>query len=861
VNLSLFRWLRTAVLGLVWVLLLAGFALACTFVYLAPSLPTAKNLHTVELAAPLRVYTSSGGLISQIGEQRRIPVSYEDVPKVVQQAVLAAEDDRFFEHHGLDWMGVIRALVTNVVSADATGQGGSTITQQAARNMFLTLDQTLRRKLSEVFVTYRMEHEFSKEQILAIYLNVALFGQRSLGIAAAAETYYGKHLDQLTVGQVATLVGVLPAPSKYNPVTNPRNAEVRRNYVLGRMVKLGYIDAATAAAAEKEVVATHVHAPLVDVEAQYVAEMARQKIVSLYGEAAVNAGYKVFTTIDGRLQAAANRALRLGLIEYDRRHGYRGHLGKVKLPASASNGELDKLLGDFESMALLQPAVVTAVADRSAQVHIRGGGDATIDWEGLKWAQRVNKSGAFSGPRPVKAADVVARGDVIFVITDDRGAAQLAQPPLAQSALIALNPDDGAYVALVGGFDFHSNKFNRVIQAHRQPGSGFKPFLYSAALEEGITPASVFMDAPVLGDRDGGEENWRPENSGGGYSGPMRMREALVRSKNTVTARIIKAIGVNPVIDHAVKFGFRRDSLPPYESLALGVQLATPLEMATAYATFANGGFKVEPYFITRIEDSSGKVVFETKPKIACAACEQPVMAVAPAAPAAAPEGTAAAEPATAPGDAAAPQAPALADVMTPRPHIRDVDAPPALRELARRQGGLGYLPASLLASRAISAQNAWLMSDILHDVTVRGTAVRSRSLGRDDLSGKTGTSQESRDNWFNGFNSHLVASVWVGFDNEKSLGESEEGSRTALPIWIHFMREALRNVPPSRMERPGGLIDLRVSPTTGLLADQNDPNAVYETFLLNHQPALPEGGSAAGAGGAHSGGGGEPIF
>jgi penicillin-binding protein 1A len=861
VNPSYLRWLRMAALGVCGFFLVVIFAIACSFVYLAPALPTAENMHTKELAVPLRVYTSSGGLMAQIGEERRIPVSYADIPDVVRQAVLAAEDDRFFEHSGLDWAGVTRALVTNVVSIDATGQGGSTITQQAARNMFLTLDQTARRKLSEVFVTYRMERDFSKEQILAIYLNVALFGHRSYGIAAAAETYYNKHLDELTVGEAATLAGLLPAPSRYNPITNPKSAEVRRNYVLGRMTKLGFIDEATQAAALKERVASRGFAPKVDVDAPYVAEMGRQKVVELFGEAAVNAGYKVFTTIDGRLQAAANRAVRLGLIEYDRRHGYRGHLGKVEVPAAADARELDALLVKFDSVGVLLPAVVTKVADTSAEVHIRALGAAKINWDGLSWAQPViNKNGAL-GPRPRKAADVVKVGDVVMVVSDRRGTALLAQLPRAQSALIALDPKDGSVVSLVGGFDFHDNKFNRVTQARRQPGSGFKPFIYSAALEDGFTPASIILDMPILRERGDEEENWRPENSGGGYSGPMRLRDALVHSRNLVSIRILRSIGVDAAIDHAAKFGFRKDAMPRYDSLALGVQSVSPMEMATGYATFANGGFKVDWYLISRIEDSSGKVVFEAKPKIACAECEQ--QAVSPLLETVAVEETVAAEPAVVVDGAALPAEGTAVVATPPRLLLRDVDAPPALREMARTQGGLGYLPADRLAPRVLSAQNAWLMSDIMHDVTVRGTAARSRTLGRDDLAGKTGTSQESRDSWFNGFNSQLVASVWVGFDDDKSLGNTEDGSRIALPIWIHYMREALRNVPPARMERPGGLIDLRVSTTTGALADPTDPNAVYETFMLQHQPRMAQPGDVGigGEGGGAGGGGGEPIF
>jgi penicillin-binding protein 1A len=491
----------------------------------------------------------------------------------------------------------------------------------------------------------------------------------------------------------------------------------------------------------------------------------------------------------------------------------------------------------------------------------------------MDWARPVNKSGAM-GAFPKKAADVVAVGDVVMVVVDKHGAAELAQQPRAQIALVALDPADGAVVSLVGGFDFSSNEFNRVTQARRQPGSGFKPFLYSAALDNGLTPSSIIFDLPPVLERGSNdEENWRPENSGGGYGGAMRLREGLVHSRNLVSIRIVQAIGVDAVIDHATKFGFRKESLPRNFSLALGTQSASPMEMATGYAVFANGGFKVEPYFISRIEDATGKVVFEAKPKIACAECEQPIVspllvpeppvAEAPATAAAIPEGEAVPVTAETPADANAFAAAAAAAPLT---KVHDVDAPPALRELARTQGGVGYLPAARLAPRVLSAQNAWLMSDIMHDVAMRGTAARTARMGRDDLAGKTGTTQDSRDNWFNGFNSRLVASVWVGFDMEQSLGGTEQGGTTAVPIWMHFMTEALRDVPSSRMERPGGLIDLRISSRNGELAEPQDTDAITETFMVEHQPKPSEPGStgsAPGAGGKPAAGtkGGEPIF
>ena len=625
-NPILLRSLRWVAVGIAGLVLVFSFALSCTFVYLAPALPSAENMP--QMSVPLRVYTRTGGLIAQIGEERRILVEFDDIPMLVRQAVLAAEDDRFFEHSGFAWRGIVRALVMNVATADA-GQGGSTITQQAARNLFLSLDKTLRRKLSEVFVTWRMERDFTKEQILATYLNVILFGQRSYGIAAAAETYYGRRLDELTVGQAATLAGIIQRPSAQNPITNARAAESRRAYVLRRMQELGYIDAATAEAAAKESVGSRNFGPLIDVEAPYVAEMARQEIETRFGDAAVNAGYRVYTTIDGRLQTASNRAARLGLIEYDRRRGYRGHLGKVELPAAPGEEELDALLAEFSRVNILEPAVVTAVAATTADVHVRGRGAARIGWNGLSWAARAVRGGRAAAPRT--AGEVVKRGDVIHVLADGRGNAQLAQVPEAQSAIVALDPDDGAIVSLTGGFDFYSNQFNRVTQARRQPGSSFKPFLYSAALDNGFTPASIILDAPILLSRGNSEENWRPENSTRSFLGPMPLRTALVRSRNLVSIRILQDIGVDALIRHAAAFGFDPADMPRNDTLALGTQTTTPLQMATGYAVFANGGFKVDPYFIERIEDANGEVVYQAEPKIVCAACEQ-ATAAAPAA-------------------------------------------------------------------------------------------------------------------------------------------------------------------------------------------------------------------------------------
>ena len=816
------NWFRISVVTatcVIGVTLLAALGVAGSYVFLAPSLPSSADMRNVELAVPLRVYTRGGQLVAQIGEQRRIPVTYEQIPATVREAFLAAEDDRFFRHHGIDYAGVLRAAAVNLFTGNRA-QGASTITMQVARNMFLTQKREWRRKLQEVFLTWRMEREFTKEQILALYLNVIFFGQRSYGVAAAAETYFGKPLERLTVGEAALLAGIPKAPTDMNPIASPQRARDRRSYVLRRMHELGYISDAELADASAEPVVGKLNAPLNDVDAPYVAEMARLELVRRYGEAAQSAGFRVFTTIDPRLQAAANRALRLGLLEYDRRRGWRGATARVTVPAGADAAALDTLLVPYEAVGNVDPAVVTAIDERSARVHVKGLGSVTIPWDGLAWARRVTGEDA-RGPAPKKAGDVVTPGDVVFVVTDGKRAAQLVQVPEAQGALVALDPDDGAIAALIGGFDYYVYKYNRATQASRQPGSGFKPFLYSAALENGFTPASVILDAPIVMDDPDSETSWRPENSSGEFHGPTRLREALVRSRNLVSIRILRDIGTRTLIDYAARFGFARASMPNDLTLALGTLQATPLEVATGFAAFANGGYRIEPYFIDRIEDASGKIVYEAAPRGVCEQCGVPATSTG------APE----------------------------------LDAPLALQAAASVRGGLALPPKDRVAERIISPQNAYIMDDIMADVIRRGTGRRANVLNRSDIAGKTGTTNESKDAWFNGFNRDLVATVWVGYDQERSLGEGEEGSRTAVPIWVYFMREALKALPQHVRPRPEGVIELPISRETGLLATADDPDAVSELFMADH---LPGGGNALQPGAVHSpdqAAGSEPIF
>ncbi|MGH8150400.1 MAG: penicillin-binding protein 1A [Steroidobacteraceae bacterium] len=815
------KLLALAAASVTLIALLGVLGLSLSYVYLEPSLPSIEAMRNVELAVPLRVYTAGGDLIAEIGEQHRIPVPYEQIPLIVRRAFLAAEDDRFFQHHGFDYLGVLRAIAVDISTGQRT-EGASTITMQAARNMFLTLDKTWRRKLEEAFLTYRMEHAFTKQHIFGMYLNKIFFGERAYGIAAAAQTYFGESLDELSLAQAATLAGLPQAPSRYNPIINPKFARARRRYVLRRMRDLGFITAAAAQAANATPIDAVDHGPVHDVEGQYVAEMVREEMLSRFGPRAETAGYQVYTTLDGRMQAAANRAVRLGLIEYDRRYGYRGPVGHVDLSAGTDSERLEALLDPYPSVGMLSPAVVVSVGSQSAAVFVKAIGVQKIGWDGLAWARKYRDGGS-PGPEPKSAGEVVAPGDVVYVATDGRNDAQLAQVPQAQAALVALDPDDGAIAALVGGFDYFANKFNRAVQARRQPGSGFKPFLYSAALDDGFTPASILLDAPIVMDNVGTEGVWRPENSDRNFMGPIRMRVALEWSRNLASIRLLQQIGIPYATTYATRFGFTREQLPQNLTLALGTLQASPLQMASAYAVFANGGFRVDPYFIGRIVGPDGTVLYQAKPRLACPLCEQPASLASLFAPAAGSSTAGSAGPVT--GSALL----AAADAI---------------------RGGRGALPENRLAPRVISPQNDFLMTSLLADVIRHGTGQRALALNRTDIAGKTGTTNEARDAWFNGFTPNLVATVWVGYDDERPLGETEEGAHTALPIWVYFMREALQGVPETSRPMPDGLVTLRISPTTGRLASAENPNAILETFMVNHLPA--GGGPAAGSQGGN---------
>ena len=816
----------------VLVLVCMGFAGA--YQYLAPDIPDAASLRDVKSQLPLRVYTRDGKLLAQIGEQRRIPVAFDEIPAVVIDAFLAAEDARFFTHPGVDWQSLVRALAANV-SAGGVREGGGTITMQLARNTVLTSEKTVRRKLKEVFLAIRLEREFSKQEILTLYLNRIFLGQRAYGIGAASEVYFDKPAHELTLAEAALIAGLPRSPSLDNPVASVERAHDRRAYVLRRMLALGKIDQARHDAALNEPISSRLHGPIIEIDAPYLAEMVRAEMVREHGPDALTAGYQAFTTLDSRLQQAANAATWRTILEYERRHGYRGPLERID-PAQLGDADtLNRVFKRHPRRGSLWPAVVTAVADRSAELILRDRSAITLDWDGMSWARPVLDplKGAF-GPNPKTAGDVLAAGDVVYVEPLPESGYRLGQVPAVSGALVALDPNDGAIIALVGGFDFGSSKYNRVVQAQRQPGSAFKPFLYSAALERGFTPATLVNDAPIVlpggGGAEGGEE-WRPQNITRKFYGPTPMREGLVRSRNLVSIRLLRGAGIGFALQHLAKFGFGPQSLPANLTLALGTGQVTPLEMARGFAVFANGGALVTPYFIQSVQDSDGNELFQAAPPRACGLCD--FEAAGESAAALAAEESAA-------GVVADESAAAVAaDLAAVPDHV-----PASAGVTSADPGAAANAGVEARAPQAISPANAYVMTDMMTDVIQRGTAQRAAvALKRKDIAGKTGTTSDRRDTWFVGFNADVAAAVWLGFDQERSLGENEEGGKTALPMWIYFMEEALRDKPEHRQPEPPGVVRAWVSRESGAPTRAGAPGALFETFLEQYAPQPGMGG------------------
>ena len=786
-SLGLFRLGRFVLYLLLTGLLVVSIAAAILTMQVASELPSIETLRDVKLQVPLRVYTHDRRLLAEFGEKRRNPVHIEDVPRDMVNAFLAAEDDRFFEHPGVDVFGIMRA-VYELVRTGEKRQGGSTITMQVARNFYLSREKTYLRKLSEIILAFRIEQSLSKQEILELYLNKIYLGHRAYGVEAASRVYYGVGINDLSIAQMAMIAALPKAPSRVNPVNNPSAAKIRRNYILGRMYKLGYIDAETLAAARDEVDSGKLHTVQSEAQAPWVAEMVRDEMVRRFGQEAYTSGYEVVTTLDTTRQAAANAALRRALLDYSKRHGYRGPEAHAELEGMEPM-DWPSLLRDYPARGGLVAGLVVQVDGKAVQVLLLSGETVSIDWDGLAWAQPY-KSANRKGAELKVAADILAVGDIIRVEAGEDDKWLLAQVPQAQGALVSLRPEDGAIMALVGGFDFGGSKFNRVTQAMRQPGSSFKPIIYSSALESGFTPASIINDAPVVFDDTALEATWRPENYSGKFYGPTRLREALYRSRNLVSIRVLRTVGAPVAASYAERFGFAAEQLPKDLTLALGSASATPLQMARAYAVFANGGFRVKPYFITRIHDNEGNVIESARPVVVCPDCPQ------------------------------------------------------ALEDLA------GQLQPMPLAEAVITPQNAWLMDSMMRDVIQRGTGQRARALGRSDLAGKTGTTNDQKDAWFCGYNPSLVAVSWVGFDRLEPLGRGETGGRAALPMWMAYMGDALKGTPVRSRRQPEGMVTVRIDPRSGLLARSGQADGIFETFRADSVPTEMAGGAGTAEGG-----------
>lgn len=815
---------------------------AAAYLYFAPNLPDVTALRDVQFQVPLKIYSADGKLMAEYGEKRRDPLRFDQVPPQLVHAFLAAEDARFYEHPGVSIRGLLRATY-ELIRTGRKVQGGSTITMQLARNFFLSDRKTYTRKIREVMLALKIEKALSKDQILELYLNKIYLGNHAYGVGAAAHVYYGKSVKDLTLAQMAMIAGLPKAPSAFNPIANPKQALERRKYVLNRMHDVGYITAAQLKSALQQPITASLHAANIQVHAPYVAEMVRSEMVQRYGDRAYTDGFKVYTTIRAKNQAAANRAMHDDLVAYTERHGYRGPEAHVKLdPATLKSfraslaaaakgknrassgrpdvGNWDDVLKKHPPVGGLESALVVRVGDKSAQAYLGPGKVVTLDWKGLSWARPfVNRN--LVGNPPTKASDVVKAGDVVRV-RKQAGQWQLTQVPKVSGALVSLDPSNGAIVALVGGFDYYASKFNRVTQAMRQPGSSFKPFIYSAALHDGFTPATLVNDAPVVIKDSALEGVWRPENYERSFNGPTRLRIGLVESLNLVSIRVLQTIGINYALKYASRFGFDPTRLPHNLTLALGSASVTPLEMATGYAVFANGGYRVKPYYLDRIVAEDGSVLYYADHATVCQPdCPTP-------APGASNTAAAAATAVPAPATTIAPSASvATPTSVTPLVAVK----PPPVRP----------------AERVITAGNAYQMTSMLKDVIRHGTGRAALALHRSDLGGKTGTTNHQVDAWFSGFDSRLVATAWVGFDDNEPLGYAETGARAALPMWMEYMGAALKGDPESTMPQPPGIVTVKIDPKTGLLARPGETDAVFETFRQDRVPKADTPSNTAG--------------
>ncbi len=763
----------------------------------------------------MRVYSREGALIGQFGEKKRNPLPYEQIPDQFVQALLAAEDDGFFEHAGIDLAGLARA-VSELVITGQKGSGGSTLTMQVARNYFLTLERTFTRKFKEILLSLEIERTLNKQEIFELYFNQVFLGHRAYGFEAAAQVYYGANIGDLNLAQLAMLAGLPKAPSRYNPLSNAERALVRRNWILGRMLNLGYIDQTNHDLALASPVTASHHGAKLTLNAPYAAEMARAEMVSRHGLSAYNDGYHVFTTINADYQAAANQAVVDGLNAYDQRHGYRGPEqqltpveGEDMLPIWSAT------LNQTATVVDHIPAIVTGVDEFSLQLLLPGEVSTSLPWDnGLKQARPYITENR-RGPAPTSPADQWSVGDLIRVQEKEGGELWLSQVPAAQAALISLDANDGGILAVVGGIGFEKSKFNRATQATRQPGSNFKPFIYAAAMENGFTAASMINDAPVVFEDAALEDTWRPENDGGRFYGPTRLRWALTKSRNLVSIRLLQQLGIRTAIDYAGRFGFNTRELAPDLSLALGTHAITPQQLVTAYASLANGGYRVESWLLERVEDFRRQEIFRAEPITVCHKCNE-------------------------------------AEGLN-----QDMDTELSMEQILA-QAERDRLPR---AERIMDDKAAFIVDSILRDVITRGTGRRARVLERSDIAGKTGTTNGPTDAWFSGYNPEVVTTTWLGFDQNLLLGKNEFGGSAALPIWIDYMRVALEGRPVQAREIPAGMVNVRIDPETGLLARPGQKGAIFEYFQENQVPGTTSPAERDGSGRGGNGALREQLF
>ncbi|MFQ3176243.1 MAG: penicillin-binding protein 1A [Psychromonas sp.] len=820
------QWIKRLVLFSIF-MGLAGITAIVAIYYLVKSdLPDVASITEIQLQVPMKVYSIDGELLSQFGEKRRIPLTKEDIPEMLTNAFIAIEDSRFHQHFGIDPIGIMRAVSVWVSTGSAT-QGASTITQQVARNFFLTRDRTFIRKIKEVFIAVQLEQILTKDEIMMLYLNKIALGQRAYGIGAAAQVYYGKNVLELTLAEMAVLAGLPKAPSNLNPITSPKNAKMRRNVVLFRMLSENYITQDQYEAAKASPITATYHGAEITLSAHYVAEIARNKLIELYGsERSYNEGFNVYTTINKIDQQAANKATLNNLHNYDKRHGYRG-ASKVLWQAPAESWSTEAILSTLSQTpdsGDLYPAVVVEVTKQAIKVLTKSGQGVLqqIDWDGLKWA-RPFITNSRQGNEPKKASEIVAVGQQIWV----REVAQkleLSQYPDASAAFVSINPQDGAITSMVGGFSFERSKFNRATQAQRQVGSNIKPFIYSAALDNGYTLATLVNDAPI--NEWAGSTAWRPKNSPEVYAGPIRLRQAMGQSKNVVSVRLVQDLGLTKVTNQLEKYGFERKNLPQNNTIALGSASITPLNLATGYAIIANGGFQIEPYLIERIEDAYGSVIYQVSPKIVCSDCAQ---------------------------------------LYTQQENNQPFIATQTELDKGANICPISPVSAEQIAPAVISAETSFLTRELLktsiwgggswqHNNGWNGTGWRAgRVLKRHDMGGKTGTTNGSKDAWFSGFAGHTVATSWVGFDDfnldlgrtsynnnldkDQSYG-SEFGAKTAQPAWIEFMQETASSNPVVTVDTPSNISTVRIDRKSGLLTYQTDHNTLFEYFKADSVPS-----------------------